>query len=71
MRRKRAWQSKINWLGLLTCLLGMTMDPDFQRYLGEWVSSEWSGKLVSISGMLVVVLRTWATSIPIGKDKPE
>ena len=54
------WQSKLNWVGILTFLDGvvrLAMDQ-------EWTTADADKFLLAISGALVFVLRTWFTSTP-------
>jgi hypothetical protein len=66
---KRAWQSKLNWLGLCITLLGLFVDPTFQGYLRELLPPEILSRVVSGAGILVMILRTCCTSEAIGKEQ--
>lgn len=66
---KRAWRSKINWISFGVVLLGVVIDPEFQRYAGAILPPEVISKIVSGCGMLLMLLRTCCTNQAIGKDK--
>lgn len=54
------WQSKLNWVGILTFLDGvvrLAMDAD-------WTTADVDKFLLVVSGAIVFILRTWFTKGP-------
>lgn len=62
---KSAFKSKLNWVGALILLTGLFMDPTFQGYCSDIVPAQYMSKIVSLSGIVVMVLRTFFTSEPV------
>lgn len=59
---KHPVKSKLNILGAVIVILGLVMDPEFQAYLGEFLPPELMARIVSGSGILVMILRSFFTS---------
>jgi len=58
---KNVWSSKLNWIGVFIVILGLFQDPTFQGYLGHLIPEPIMSKLISASGLLVVLVRTFFT----------
>ena len=69
---KSPFASKLNIVGAVLTLSGLLMDPTFQGYLSTIVPQEVMAKIISISGIVVMVLRTFfstgPTTLNLNKD---
>jgi hypothetical protein len=68
---KKAYRSKMNWLGLALAGLGLLVDPTFQGSLAQIVPPEVMPKIISGSGLAIMILRTFFTSEAITPKKEE
>jgi len=62
MKTKNSFASGINWIGFFLAVFGLASDPDFSGCLAELVSQEVLSKVMAISGVLVMLIRTFLTS---------
>ena len=62
MATKNSFTSKINWLGFFLAVFGLMSDPQFAGYLSTIVSQEVMSRVMSISGVLVMLVRTFFTT---------
>jgi len=61
-KTKNSFASKINWIGFFLAMFGLMSDPNFFEYLSTLVSQEVLSEVMAISGALVMLIRTFATS---------
>ena len=60
---KSPFKSKLNTIGVLIAILGVTMTPEFKENIGVFLSPETAARVVSAAGILVVVVRTFFTAL--------
>lgn len=53
-------KSKLNFTGLVLVFLGMITDPTFKTFFGDLIPPDLLGKIIFVSGWLVIALRTLA-----------
>lgn len=72
-KMKSPFASKLNWIGAAIAILGLMTDPTFQKYMADLIPQDIMSKIISLSGILVIVIRTFFTSqgMSIGDNKQE
>lgn len=71
MDTKSPFKSKLNILGFVLAVSGLMMDPTFQGYLADVIPPEVMAKIISCSGILVMLLRTCCTSQGISLNREQ
>jgi hypothetical protein len=54
---KPFWKSKINWISLVTVILGFLTDPQITDFVDPW----WAAQMLKGAGLLTFIIRTWFT----------
>jgi len=62
MKTKNSFYSKINWVGFSIAMFGLMSDPEFSGYMSTFVSQEAVSRVMAISGVIVMILRTFFTT---------
>ena len=54
---KPFWKSKLNWIALITVVMGFITDPKMLDFVDPW----WASQILKGTGLVTFIIRTWFT----------
>lgn len=69
MENKAWYMSKMNYIGAFLVVLGLFSDPEFAKLVGQLIPAEYLSRITAATGVVVMIVRTFFTSMGVTLSK--